>query len=168
MATQPAGSASARASASSRASGGSSTDTSASSFTTDDDLCDDVELEPLRDVQLKLVQIVEGSAAATGGSKENSPSSRKQIARDIKIHCYKYFDGDGVEPTKSFLGKLHAHDKVFEMVDIDMAYEMLKYLFAYDEGRAGRKLLARTVAGLDSVTIGNTVDHMSDADASSS
>ena len=95
-------------------------------------------------------------------------SSRKQIARDIKIHCYKYFDGDGVEPTKSFLGKLHAHDKVFEMVDIDMAYEMLKYLFAYDEGRAGRKLLARTVAGLDSVTIGNTVDHMSDADASSS
>ena len=196
MATHPTASATARASAGSRASGGSSADNSVSSFssfTTDEDFCDDFEIEHVRALQSELVQIVENSEAATGGSEESSPLTRKRIARDV-IHCFKYSyivkeDGDepgytyvakedGVEPGlgkreywERFLGMLHARDKLhgdtyFEMVDLKMLQDMLSSLFAYDLGRSERKVLARTGASLDSLTIGHTTDHpMSDADA---
>ena len=193
MATHPTASATARASAGSRASGGSSADNSVSSFTTDEDFCDDFEIEHVRALQSELVQIVENSEAATGGSEENSPLTRKRIAQDV-IHCYKYtyivkehgdepgytyvVKEDGVEPGlekreywERFLGRLHARDRLhgdtyFEMVDLKMLQDMLNSLFAYDLGGSERKVLARTGASLDSLTIGHTTDHpMSDADA---
>ena len=174
-------------------SGGSSADNSVSSFTTDEEFCDDFEIEHVRALQSELVQIVENSEAATGGSEENSPLTRKRIAKDV-IHCYKYtyvvkehgdepgytyvVKEDGVEPGletreywERFLGRLHARDRLhgdtyFEMVDLKMLEDMLSSLFAYDLGRDERKELARTGASLDSLTIGHTTDHpMSDADA---
>ena len=165
MAAQPTVSSAARTSAgSSVSSGGSSTGTD-TSWTTEEELCEDHEIEHVRALQSELVQIVEKSEAATGGSEENSPLTRKEIAREV-IRCYKstyVVKDDGVEfgmRWQRFLVRLQdSENRYFETVDLKMLEDMMECLFAYDIGRDERKELAGTAAGLDSLTIGRTMDH---------